>query len=456
MSVGGSTQGNTDLGNLDPRTLLSTDHAAVQTAFLESLVRVYNAEIVPGMAENWEISPDGITYTFHLRDAKWSDGVPVTSGDFVSAFVRMFQSSPASAIYDDILNGAELRAGTAKPEDLGVKAPDDKTVVFTLRAPAPYFMGLISSHFAAPGRADLVEKYGDAYGAAVESLPSNGPFILTEWRHEDRIVLKKNPDYWNKDAHQARRGRLPRRPNNATKRNMFDNGDLDLYIPVTAGRGCGLRGAAARSSDLRRGRRPRRSRSTGTARTIRSKPSCCPIPNFMKAISYAFDRQAFVDNVLKGNAIPATVQAPAATAVSGLDGKTWGDISPNFGVYHPMKADPEKSKQYLETALKNAGLTSVDDIPQIRPADLRGPAGSESGDALSPERADRHGTEGQSGAGDRQAVLQQPLQAGARPTISRSPAGDRTSTTRSPTWAIGTPARWTWASPTRMRTSTRS
>ena len=95
---------------------------------------------------------------------------------------------------------------------------------------------------------------------------------------------------------------------------------------------------------LRQGRRARRSSSIATARTIPLKAKLLSDPNFMKAISYAFDRQAFVDNVLKGNAIPATVQAPAATAVSGISGKSWGDISPNFGVYHPEKADPEKSK----------------------------------------------------------------------------------------------------------------
>jgi oligopeptide transport system substrate-binding protein len=363
MSVGGTTQGNTDLGNLDPRTLLSTDHASVQTAFLDSLVRVYNNEVVPAAAEKWEISPDGITYTFHLRDAKWSDGVPVKADDFVSAFVRMFQSSPASAIYDDILNGAELRAGKAKPEDLGVKAPDEKTVVFTLRAPAPYFMGLISSHFAAPGRADLVEKYGDAYGADVESLPSNGPFILTEWKHGDRIVLKKNPDYWNKDAIKLDEVDFLVVPNNSTKRNMFDNGDLDIYIPITQDEAAEYQANGTLQTYAQGGVRDVQINRHGQNDPIKAK--LLSDPNFMKAISYAFDRQAFVDKVLKGNAIPATVQSPAATAVSGLNGKTWGDISPNFGVYHPTTADPAKSKQYLDTALKNAGLTSVDQIPQI-------------------------------------------------------------------------------------------
>ena len=146
------------LNNLDPRTLLTEDHGEVQSEFLDRAGAQLRHRVVPGAAEKWEISGDGKTYTFHLRDAKWSDGVDVTADDFVQAFVRMFQSAPASAIYDDILNGAELRGGKAKPEDLGVKAPDPKTVVFTLRAPAPYFLGLLTSDFAGPGRADMVEK----------------------------------------------------------------------------------------------------------------------------------------------------------------------------------------------------------------------------------------------------------------------------------------------------------
>jgi oligopeptide transport system substrate-binding protein len=88
-------------------------------------------------------------------------------------------------------------------------------------------------------------------------------------------------------------------------------------------------------------------------------------PNFMKAISYAFDRKAFADKVLKGGALPATVQTPSGTAVSGIAGKTWGDISPNLGVYHPETADLAKSKEYLTKALANAGLSSAQEVPQL-------------------------------------------------------------------------------------------
>lgn len=351
------------LDNLDPRTLLTDDHGEVQNGFLDPLVRIRGSDIEPGAAESWEISPDGITYTFHLRDAKWSDGVPVTSANFVHAFVRMFQSAPASAIYDDILNGAELRSSKAKPEDLGVKGPDDKTVVFTLRNPAPYFLSLLGSHFAAPGRADLVKKFGDSYGASVESLPSNGPFILTEWQNENKVVLKKNPSYWNaKNIHLDEVIWLVV-PDAATRRNMFDNGDLDAYTPVTGdeaaiydGKGVLVRFARGRERDVQLNRH-------GQNDPVKAK--LLSDPAFMKAMSYAFDRKAFADKVLKGMAVPATVQTPAATAVSGINGKTWGDVSPNFGVYHPESADLAKSKEYLSKALADAGLSSVADVPKL-------------------------------------------------------------------------------------------
>ena len=141
--------GDAALDNLDPRVLLTTNHQQVQIAIFDSLVRSKGTDIVPAAAESWEISPDGKTYTFHLRSTKWSDGKPVTGQDFVDAFVRMFTTSGASSIYDAIQNGAEVRAKKADPSTLGVRAPDDKTVVFTLTSPTPYFLGLLTSSYSA-------------------------------------------------------------------------------------------------------------------------------------------------------------------------------------------------------------------------------------------------------------------------------------------------------------------
>ncbi|QIG48775.1 peptide ABC transporter substrate-binding protein [Nordella sp. HKS 07] len=361
MAIGtAGGENSVGLDNLDPRVLTSTNHMAVQTAMFESLVRANGNKIEPGMAEKWEVSADGKTYTFTLRDAKWSDGKPVTGGDFVHAFVRMFETSPASSIYDDILNGAELRGKTAKREDLGVKAPDDKTVVITLKNPVPYFLGLVSSTFASPGREDLVTKFGDAYGASVESLPSNGPFVLVQWENEDKLVLKKNPDYWNAANIKLDEVVFLVVPEDGTKRNMFDNGEIDLYIPVTETESSQYETEGKLVRYDRGGVRDVHLNRHGQNDPVKAK--LLSNPNFMKAISYAVDRQGFVDKVLQGAAIPATVQTPRATAI--YPGKSWGEVSPNYGKFHPEAADMAKSKEYLDKALAEAGV-ALADLPKF-------------------------------------------------------------------------------------------
>lgn len=349
------------LDNLDPRVLLSTAHAVVQYGIFESLVRTHDGDLLPGMAETWEISDDGLTYTFHLRDAKWSDGKPVTAGDFVHAFVRLFEICPASSIFDDIKNGAQLRAGEVLPEELGVQAPDDKTVVITLKNPVPYFMGLIGMHLGAPGREDLVKKFGDEYGATAESLASNGPFILKEWKHEDKLVLEKNPDYWNADKIKLDKVVIYILPTEQTQRNMFDNGEIDYYIPRSEAEAVVYEAKGMLVRYVRGGIRDIHINKHGQNDPVKAK--ILGNPNFMKAISYAIDRQGYIDNVLQGNGVPATVQTPPVHAI--YPGKTWGEVSTNYGKYHPETADLAKSEAYMDKVLKDMGYSSVDQLPEF-------------------------------------------------------------------------------------------
>ncbi len=353
--------GTVGLDNLDPRVYLSTGHAVIQYAMFEPLVRTHEGDLLPGMAESWESSDDGMTYTFHLRNAKWSDGKEVTAGDFVHAFVRLFEICPASPIFDDIKNGAELRAGKVSPEELGVKAPDDKTVVITLKNPVPYFLGLISTHIGTPGRTDLVEKFGDGYGATAESLASCGPFILTEWKHEDQLILKKNPDYWNEENIKLDKVVVYILPDEQTQQNMFDIGELDYYIPRSEAEAVKyeakdmlLRYVGGVLRDLHLNR-------YGQNDPVKAK--ILGNPNFMKAISYAIDRKGYIDNVLQGNGMPATVQTPPVISV--YPGKTWGEVSTNYGKYHPETADLAKSKEYMDKVLEDMGYTSVDQFPEF-------------------------------------------------------------------------------------------
>jgi len=349
------------LDNLDPRVLLSTAHAVVQYGIFESLVRTHDGDLLTGMAESWEISDDGMTYTFHLRDAKWSDGKPVTAGDFVHAFVRMFEICPASSIFDDIKNGAQLRAGEVSPDQLGVQAPDDKTVVITLKNPVPYFMGLIGLHLGSPGREDLAKKFGDGYGATAESLASCGPFILKEWKHEDKIVMEKNPDYWNADKIKLDKVVVYILPAEQTQRNMFDNGEIDYYIPRSEAEAAEYEAKGMLIRYTRGGIRDLHINKHGQNDPVKSK--ILGNPNFMKAISYAIDRQGYIDNVLQGNGIPATVQTPPVHTI--YPGKTWGEVSTNYGKYHPETADLAKSKEYMDKVLEDMGYSSVDELPEF-------------------------------------------------------------------------------------------
>jgi len=352
---------NGGLDNLDPRVLLSTAHAVVQYGIFESLVRTHDGNLLPGMAESWEISDDGMTYTFHLRDAKWSDGKPVTAGDFVHAFVRMFEICPASSIFDDVKNGAQLRGGEVPPEELGVKAPDDKTVVITLKNPVPYFMGLIGLHLGSPGREDLATKFGDGYGATAESLASCGPFILKEWKHEDKLVLEKNPDYWNADEIKLDKVVIFILPDEQTRRNMFDSGEVDYYIPRSEAEALEYEAKGLLTRYVRGGIRDIHINRHGQNDPVKAK--ILSNPNFMKAISYAIDRQGYIDNVLQGNGVPATVQTPPVHSI--YPGKTWGEVSTNYGKYHPETADLAKSKAYMDEVLKDMGYSSVDQLPEF-------------------------------------------------------------------------------------------
>jgi oligopeptide transport system substrate-binding protein len=357
-----SVPGNQALDNLDPRTLLTTNHQAVQIGIFDSLVRSKGADIAPAAAEKWEISDDGKTYTFHLRDAKWSDGKPVTAQDFVDAFTRMFTTSPASSIYDAIQNGAELRGKKVDVSALGVKAPDDKTVVFTLTGPTPYFLGLLTSSYAAPSRQDLIDKEGDKYGTTADSMAYNGPFILAEWSNQDKIVLKKNPDYWDAANIPLDEVDFLLLPDPSTQRNLFDNKQLDVYTPQTESEAKGYEAAGELIRYNKGGLRDITYNHLGQGDATKAK--LLSDPNFAKWISYSLDRQGFVDKVLEGNGIAATVQTPAATSV--YPGTTWGEVDQaNQGKYNPLSADPAKADEYKAKVLADMGVSSVDQLPAL-------------------------------------------------------------------------------------------
>jgi oligopeptide transport system substrate-binding protein len=177
----------------------------LQVDLFEGLVHYGPAgEPVPGVAERWTVSDDGLTYRFHLRpDARWSNGDPVTAGDFVFALRRAVAPATASRyafILFPITQAEEIAAGkTTDAGQLGVAAPDDHTVVFTLKAPTPYFLGLLTHHMAFPLHRASLERYGERWTRPA-NLVGNGAYRLERWVPQSEITLVKNPRYWDAAA----------------------------------------------------------------------------------------------------------------------------------------------------------------------------------------------------------------------------------------------------------------
>ena len=155
---------------------------------------------IPGMATEWTTSTDGLVWTFKLRDAKWSDGVPVTANDFVYAWQRLMTLKPpakyASLLYV-IRNAENIYDGRIKDvTQLGVKALDAKTLVVTLAHPAPYLPGLLKHYTAFPIPKHIVEKFGNGWIKA-ENFVGNGPYKLVQWKPNDFIHVTRNTNFWD-------------------------------------------------------------------------------------------------------------------------------------------------------------------------------------------------------------------------------------------------------------------
>ena len=191
--------------------------------------------VEPGMAESWESSEDQMTWTFHLRDAKWEDGVDVKAGDFEYAIKRILNPETASPISGNILfikNAEESVAGSVGIDEVGVKALDDKTLEIQLAYPAPYFLSSCAGSSMLPMRQDIVEANGDSYGTEADKIVGNGPFSLKEWVHNSKISYVKNPSYWNADAVKLEELTMKIINEETARIGEFENGGIDV-VPVS-------------------------------------------------------------------------------------------------------------------------------------------------------------------------------------------------------------------------------
>ncbi len=197
----------TDVKTLDPSKNDDTYGGMILTDTLEPLTRVIvdkegKTVIEPAGAKSWDISPDGLTYTFHLNDFNWEDGQKVTSKEYAYSLLRTLDPATAST-YPQLIYGIKgaqaYNEGTGKAEEVGLATPDDNTLVVTLEAPMPYFIELTHFTLFVPQRKDIIEKNSSNFGAEANTVISCGPFRVKEWIHDNKVVLEKNEKYYDKD-----------------------------------------------------------------------------------------------------------------------------------------------------------------------------------------------------------------------------------------------------------------
>lgn len=187
---------------LDPTLMQGVPGHTIALALFEGLTSLHPKTLVPvpGVAKRWDISADARTYTFHLRRCKWSSGEPLTAHDFVYSWRRALDPKTAT-FYAEMLypvhNGEPLNKGKIDDaKQLGVRALDAHTLEVRLEHPLPYFLELTAFATYAPINRHCFEKHGDKW-TRPRHMVCNGPFFLAEHRPKERIVMKKNPHYWN-------------------------------------------------------------------------------------------------------------------------------------------------------------------------------------------------------------------------------------------------------------------
>ncbi|MBI3886775.1 MAG: peptide ABC transporter substrate-binding protein [Opitutae bacterium] len=304
--------------DLDPQIVTGIGEAKVIHALFEPLVSFDPRTLkpVPALAERWEISPDGLTYTFHLRaDAVWSNGDPLTAQDCVDSWRRILTPSLGAdyAYLFYVLRGAEdfHKGRTTDFATVGVAAPDAHTFVATLTHPAPYFLQILLNSPWRPVNVRRIAEFGNAYQRGtpwtrVGRIVTSGPFVLKEWTPHQRLVAEKSPTYW--DLAHVYLNAIHFYPTDSVdaEERAFRAGQLHITYTLS------LSKIAAYRRD-----HPALLRTDPYLNTyfFRFNTRRAPLDDerVRRALSLAIDRTAIAAKVLAGGQQPAPTLVPAAT-----------------------------------------------------------------------------------------------------------------------------------------------
>ena len=315
-----------DPETVDPALNSAVDGANMIIHAFETLMIVdKDNKIVPGQAESYEVSDDGLTYTFHLRKGlKWSDGSPLTANDFVYAWQRLADPNTAAPYAGDMLGyvkGYEEAAG-GNLEALGVSAPDDDTFVVELSVPCVYFSKLITHASMVPIQKATVDANGDQWTLTPETYICNGPLKMIEWVPGSHIIFAKNENYWNADAVTLNTLKFVLMEDSNASYSAYQTGEVQMIKDVPTEEIPSLKGKEDFHVDP----------IMGTYYlSFQTEKAPFDNPDVRMALSLAIDRDYVANTVMQGTYSPAT----------------------NF--VGPGLSDAEDGSSFEETTRKNNG-----------------------------------------------------------------------------------------------------
>ncbi|PEI86169.1 peptide ABC transporter substrate-binding protein [Bacillus pseudomycoides] len=314
---------------------------------MEGLFRLSkNDEVIPGIAQKHEISKDGKTYTFHLRDAKWSNGDPVTAHDFVYAWKQLVNPETGSEyayIMYDVKNAEKINKKQIGLDELGVKAQDDKTFTVELEHPVPYFTKLLCLPSFYPINEKYAKEQGDKYGLEANKTLYNGPFTLSEWKHEASFTMKKNNQYWDKKEVKLDEVNYQIVKEISTVVNLYQTDKVDRAVISTE-----FVDKYKNDKELKQYTDPVMYffRFNENVPILKNK-------NARLALSMAFDKKGLATSFLNDGSVPANYYVPNGF-LKGPDKKDFRETTTEFN-----KTNVNKAKEYWEKAKQETGTNEV-------------------------------------------------------------------------------------------------
>lgn len=328
---------------LDPRKGNDLTSHIVMKMIFEGLMRIEQDEVPQNaLAESYTVSDDRLHYVFFLKKAKWSNGDPVTAGDFVASWKETlhpnFPSPVAHQLYV-IANGKKAKEGTCSLEEVGVKALDEKTLQVDLEFPSPYFLHQLATPAFFPVNANVVRR-DTQWAERKGKIVCNGPFKINNWKTMDIIEFVPNHSYWDRNAVRLKKIEAVI-VDETTGLMMFENHELDLtgsplsIIPVDAIANLKKKGTLQKESFIE-------TFFIALNTAVPVLGNC----SMRKALGYAIDRQEIVDHILQGGQLPTTGLVPI---VLGLQ------EAPYF-----RDGDREEAKRLFDEAIQELKITRKD------------------------------------------------------------------------------------------------